>query len=1169
MPIDVLIVNAIGPGWSLSTAQKGLGGSELEITLVAHALKRRGHTVVVANGIDHESLEDGVKYVPLGSIQAGMEARALWIERMTAPPNGVRTKRIVIRATDINCAPYDVHKPMLESGQAAVVVNTKWQADGFAHAKEKIIIPPALDYSLGDAPLLRIKGQFVFASAPMKGLGATVEQWRALKKKHGKVLKKAKLILALPGLSDFYGDVPIPLTEEDKAMGISYAPSPSLVEYRRLIASSEGMFYVNRMAETFCSAAAFAEKYGTRTHILCLNGRAGIPEALVNSSLVVEDPVVFERLFMEAWQAASTPTREPTDPKLIPDYSPDALVAEWEKALGLRGGEPLRIRHETAPERAGGFPPRAGTHLGHYENTLTGGTAQRYWVHDRILVGGSILHAADVSLLRNLGITHVVSAEDDRGDEGKWADDKRARFGFPDDGLDIDEGLLHKATDHLEAILKDPLAVLYVHCRMGGSRGPSLAYLALRATMGASPHEAMRLIRQTRGPWTPHLRYIDSIERALTTRSGHKLDLSLAQENVVEAYRATTTPQTRAALSRLRPGDTPLFSEESLFPQEDLPENKTPFGPEHAHRVSLMKAALCNGGSEMGLGLVLLSLVAATRATRVIEIGRFRGFATLALASGLALAEAGWSEPSIKPRPDVDYKALLDTKKRRVCYSIDPFPTPEADALIETAGLSRYVEKIDKRSDDVDPSAIGPADVLFIDGDHSLGQIRRDIARFVPHVRPGGYFVLHDYYGWYTPTGENGSPIKKAIDEDLAGFERILIDTGFVSFVVFRKMCELEPRPDRVPARADGRPTVGLVIIAVGNEVATVLARAIVSAWKMVDAVTVVVDGSEQAAEVARHVGADVYIKPTPKIDWEKGVGAIAGARNEALAIAERKTDYVVVLDADDTLEGEFPRALVHDVYELDIHDANVVYRRVQMWKSDKGFRYTGIIHETLSCAGSVGRIPSIKYQRRFGGGHQDAVPAEIKYMRHVKLVSKWLIDHPDDTRSQFYLAQSYRDARKPDDAIREYEKRIAMTGGNEEEIAFSALQIARILKETGKDPTTAFIRAYELRPTRAEPLFELANWLRMEDRKRFALGAMVAKTASLIPRPTNDALFIDPSVYEWRALDEYAIASYWVGDRKASKEAYEQLRTRVPDGMRKHVEDSIIMCKRALGEPI
>lgn len=955
--IDVLFFNLIGPGWTLESTKAGIGGSELEITLIAHALARRGHKVVVANGVAEPTEQDGVCYVP-SQTALDYRPRALWIERGSAPPSGLSTQRIVIRATDINCSHYDVHKPMLESGQAALAVNTQWQADGFTQASKKVIIPPALDYSLGAAAPEKVPGRFVYASAPMKGLGATIELWRTLKTRHAKTLKKAKLVLALPGFSDFYGDKPVDLTDADKAMGISYAAAPSLVEYRRLIASAEGLFMVSRMAETFCCAAAFAEKYRTRTHILCQNGVGGIREALVNSSLVTESSEQFERDFFLTWQAVDTPLRTPT--LQVPDRSPDALAPVWEEVLGLKAGP---------------------------------------------------------------------------------------------------------------------------------------------------THEIVTINKQ---------------------------------------------------------------SIESGMRQEDLIANKTEIGVEFGTHLAALRSAISVGGSEFGLGLMLMSLVASTRATRVVEIGRFQGFSTLALAAGLSLIDKGWQEPlAARQRPEIDYSAFLSPRKRKV-VSIDPSPTPEAIALLSKTSLTSYVEFVDKASDDVDPSQLGTIDVLFIDGDHALAGVRRDITRYVPHVRQGGYFILHDYFGWYQGT-ENGSPIKRAIDDDLVGFDQVLIDTGFASFVIFRKTKELEPKPARAPARKDGRPTVGLVLITIGAEASTVVARAVISAFKMVDAVTVVIDpagGGEQTAEVCRHIGADVYLRPSPKYDYEKGIGAIAGARNEALAIAELKTDYVLMLDADDTLEGELPLTLDKDVYELTIYDGNTQYRRMQLWRSDRGFRYQGIIHEALIASGTCGRLDGIKYMRRFGGGHQDSVPASVKYARHARLVTKWLIDHPDDARSQFYLAQSLRDSGQPDAAIKEYEKRIAMTGGNsfEEERFFSAVQIARIERERGKDPTSWYLRAYELRPTRAEPLAELASWLRDEKIRRFDLAMMVAERATQIAMPVGDALFVNPHVYAYGALEELAVASYWAGDKAKARKCYEELRKRVPEHLKAHIENMLAMCIRETG---
>ncbi len=206
--------------------------------------------------------------------------------------------------------------------------------------------------------------------------------------------------------------------------------------------------------------------------------------------------------------------------------------------------------------------------------------------------------------------------------------------------------------------------------------------------------------------------------------------------------------------------------------------------------IESLKGALMPKGSELGLGLTLFSLVVSTRAERVIEIGRFKGFSTLALASGLRFVDLGWQEPPehLQRRHEIDYGKLHQPKVRRL-YSIDVDPMVHAEELIEKNNLSRYVEFINGDSREVELDTI--ADIVFIDGDHSYKSCRGDVDKFVPtNLRAGGYFILHDYFGYYDSEARNRSAVKVVCDELIAEkrYEHILVDTHFMSFMVFRKL---------------------------------------------------------------------------------------------------------------------------------------------------------------------------------------------------------------------------------------------------------------------------------------------------------------------------------------------------------------------------------------------
>lgn len=224
----------------------------------------------------------------------------------------------------------------------------------------------------------------------------------------------------------------------------------------------------------------------------------------------------------------------------------------------------------------------------------------------------------------------------------------------------------------------------------------------------------------------------------------------------------------------------PTFQQETPAPGE-----RPYFGAFFDH----LYGAEVAGGSELALGLELFTRTVISHAKTILETGRFKGFSGLAIASGMRLLDQGWQDPTpFHNRPDVDYKDRLAPCERKL-YSVDIAPDPIADLVWERAGLTKYIEKIDCSSADVDLSRIRtPLDGAFIDGDHSLEGCEVDINKFGALVKPGGWIVLHDYFGWWI-NGVNGSPIKIAAER--LGETRmknwIMVDSGSCSFAVFRK----------------------------------------------------------------------------------------------------------------------------------------------------------------------------------------------------------------------------------------------------------------------------------------------------------------------------------------------------------------------------------------------
>ena len=269
--------------------------------------------------------------------------------------------------------------------------------------------------------------------------------------------------------------------------------------------------------------------------------------------------------------------------------------------------------------------------------------------------------------------------------------------------------------------------------------------------------------------------------------------------------------------------------------------------------------------------------------------------------------------------------------------------------------------------------------------------------------------------------------------------------------------------------------------------------------------------------------------------------------RNEALDLARGHGDYALVVDADDVIEADAGFAfgtLDAAAYMLEVVDAaDTRYWRVALPRLDAGWRWRGVLHEALHapqpCA--TPHLAGLRILRLFNDGARSRRPQAEKFADDAAVLRRALAAEPDNARYAFYLAQSLRDAGEPLEAIAAYERRIAM-GGWAEEVYAAKLEIARLRERVGAsyaEIVAAYLDAYDFRPSRAEAPCELARWFRTH--ARHTLARDYARIASALPM-TADVLFIDRSVYDWRARDELAVAAYWCGDRALSATLYREL---------------------------
>ncbi|HEX3895453.1 MAG TPA: glycosyltransferase family 2 protein [Rudaea sp.] len=344
----------------------------------------------------------------------------------------------------------------------------------------------------------------------------------------------------------------------------------------------------------------------------------------------------------------------------------------------------------------------------------------------------------------------------------------------------------------------------------------------------------------------------------------------------------------------------------------------------------------------------------------------------------------------------------------------------------------------------------------------------------------------------------------------------------------------------------------------VKNE-APVIERCLRSAKPLVDAWAISDTGSTDGTQVIIRN----FMRDLPGELIERPWVDFATNRNEALKLAKKHGDYALVIDADDVFETDANfawRELTAPGYLLEIVFAELRYGRIALAKLDAGWKWEGVLHEVLTSPqpALAQTLDGIRIRVNTDGA-RSRQPQEQKFSRDADVLRHALEKEPGHTRYAFYLAQSLRDAGRLAESLTAYGHRVAMAGWPEE-VYFSKFQIGRLKEMTGAPYTevvSAYLDAFDARPLRAEAPCAAARYFRLNS--RWHLARQYAEIAATLPL-SDDVLFVDRTVHDWRARDEWSIASYWCGDYAASARLCKELLTnrRLPDTERTRVEKNL-----------
>lgn len=383
-----------------------------------------------------------------------------------------------------------------------------------------------------------------------------------------------------------------------------------------------------------------------------------------------------------------------------------------------------------------------------------------------------------------------------------------------------------------------------------------------------------------------------------------------------------------------------------------------------------------------------------------------------------------------------------------------------------------------------------------------------------------------------------------------------------IYFVIF-----LSPHFAGVQAQSS-HPTICLNMIV--KDESQVITRCLTSVLPLIDSLVIVDTGSTDGTQsiikefMAKHgIAGELHERP-----WVN----FAHNRNEALNLAKGKSDYLLFIDADEyfVYEPDFTLPKLNkDYYYITVSYSGTKYSRIHLIKNQPVWQWVGVVHEVLcpSATSSFATLEKVTNTITTEGARSRDPE---KYHKDAQVLEEALKENPDNTRYVFYLAQSYRDSGDYSLALKNYEKRADM-GGWDQEVFYALYQIGA-MQEALEMPVDVIInsykRAYQYRPARIEPLYQIARLYRLKG--DYNAGYSIAKIAQTVP-VSQDLLFVQQWIYDYGILLERSICAYYMGNIEECQQISLELlkRKNLPANERACIESNLGYANAKLLEQI
>ena len=291
--------------------------------------------------------------------------------------------------------------------------------------------------------------------------------------------------------------------------------------------------------------------------------------------------------------------------------------------------------------------------------------------------------------------------------------------------------------------------------------------------------------------------------------------------------------------------------------------------------------------------------------------------------------------------------------------------------------------------------------------------------------------------------------------------------------------------------------------------------------------------------------------------------------RSIALEKAYKKTDYLIIFDADDKFHGKFklPSVLDADKYDLKLGSSHFSYKRPLILNNKIKWKFNGILHEYLVNIDPIFKTVYLDGDYFIESGRKGGrSKLTNKYKKDAQLLDTAYYKEKDEhlkCRYAFYAAQSYKDDSNIEKSIEWYERVLTLNNWVQEKY-YSCIMLGQlyIKKENIDKSIYYYLKSIEYDATRIEGIVCACE--HYYSQKKYLLINLMAQKYKNVKTKLEEKLFLILDLYNDQ-LDFYnSISAYYVHEKESGYQSLKKviLNNKVNNNQQMFIYKHIIFYK-------